>query len=147
QGALATFCGLVVKPARTETGGGWWAMAVGDSCLFQVRGGNLITSFPLTRSAEFNNQPAVLGSRGTYPRQAWKRTRGRWQPADRFFLMTDALAEWFLRQSEMEQRPWEALARVANEPAADAAFAAWMQERRDQSELRNDDVTLMTIDV
>ena len=147
QGALATFCGLTIRPPRRPTGGGWRAIAIGDSCLFQVHDGTLVTAFPLTRSTEFSNQPPLLGSRPSLEAlsKLWKLRRGRWQSGDRFFLMTDALAEWFLRQNETEQKPWEKIGTLQAE--ADAGFAAWVEEQRDLKELRNDDVTLIVIDV
>jgi hypothetical protein len=32
--------------------------------------------------------------------------------SDRLLLMTDALAQWFLVESEMGRRPWAALAKI-----------------------------------
>jgi hypothetical protein len=55
--------------------------------------------------------------------------------------MTDALAQWFLQQVEADRRPWQALDGLATE----SEFAQWAEERRDRQELRNDDITLLTI--
>src|SRR5207237_3291793 len=101
-GAFATFLGLVVEEA------GWHALAVGDSCLFQVRDGGLLRAFPLTRAADFGNSPHLVGSRapgpgGTHP--PGLRKQGDRRPGDRLWLMTDALAQWFLRDAEAGRAP------------------------------------------
>jgi hypothetical protein len=75
-------------------------------------------------------------------RQWHSEARGDWRPGDRFLLMTDALAHWFLRRHEAAQQPWHDLAR-----AAGAAFADWVEDCRERDGLRNDDVTLVTIDL
>jgi len=69
-----------------------------------------------------------------------QRTRGGWQPDDALLLMTDALAQWFLRECEQGRRPWTLL---DFEAASD--FAGFVDELRNREELRNDDVTLLTI--
>src|SRR5581483_6124726 len=65
QGAFATLLGLVFRRPATALGGGgrWRALAVGDSCLFQVRQDQLVKSFPVNCSQEFGNRPALLCSR------------------------------------------------------------------------------------
>jgi hypothetical protein len=170
EGAFATFLGLVIQPpdvefGRTdcqsvrgegrianpsyEPGGDWQAQAVGDTCLLQVRAGSLIEAFPLTRGDEFGNHPCLLGSRpttGRGPPPSVRQSRGRWQRGDRFFLVTDALAQWFLRQTEAGRHPWEAIGRIRAGPAP-ATFHDWIEELRDRDGLRNDDVTLVLIDL
>ena len=66
-GAFSTLlCARVceVDDARAGAFGGYrlTAFALGDSCLFQVRGGELVRSFPLQTSAQFDANPVVLGS-------------------------------------------------------------------------------------
>jgi hypothetical protein len=141
QGAFATFLGIALR--RPDH---WRAVAVGDSCLFQVRGAETVTSFPLKSSAEFGNHPALIGSQskpGVDVKPTLKQLTGRWQPGDHFLLMTDALAQWYLREHEQDRRPWELLEPVlaAEDPAA--VFAALVVELRDRGDLKNDDVTLL----
>jgi hypothetical protein len=153
QGAYATFLGIGFGRSRhragVHEGGDWCALAVGDCCLFRLRSGKLRQSFPLLRSSDFGNQPALLGSRGRpgdTPAQDLRRARGHWRPGDRFLLMTDALAEWMLRQIEREQRPDADIDQLLAESAPQDAFAGWVAERRERQEFRNDDVTLVIID-
>jgi len=150
QGAYATLLGVAFREARTKTDTNVWrALAVGDSCLFRLHDGKLRKTFPLSRSSDFGNQPALLGSRGrpADTPQAARRARGKWRPGDRFLLMTDALAEWTLRQMEENHRPADEIDRLLAESAPQEAFVGWVEERRDQRGLRNDDVTLVIIDL
>jgi hypothetical protein len=146
EGAFATFLGMAFKPADEKTGSGRWkAVAVGDSCLFQVRQDHLIAAFPLSRSHDFNQTPALIGSRQSLAKMPKKQEWGKWAPGDRFFLMTDALAQWFLRRNEGKQNPWQSLNRRLAEPKAGELLTAYIEQLRDQKELKNDDVTLVTI--
>jgi Protein phosphatase 2C len=150
QGAFATLLGVVFQAPRPDEPGGWRAMAVGDCCLFRTHGSRLLQSFPLTRSAEFGNQPHLLGSRAPTANRADGRcehARGPWEAGDRFLLMTDALAQWFLRQVEESGQPLADVARLLAESSPAAAFPGWVEERRDRQGLRNDDVTLAVIDL
>jgi hypothetical protein len=72
---------------------------------------------------------------------------GRWHPGDRFLLMTDALAAWFLRQNAAGDRPWEVVDRLLAEDDADAGFESWLDALRDLGDLRNDDVTMIVVDL
>jgi hypothetical protein len=181
QGAFATFLGLSLQenhgkdeggrmkdeadgyadssfilPPSSFSGWHWHALAVGDSCLFHVREGRLLESFPLQRSDEFGSMPWLVGSRATAQAtrdgteevvQSQGLTRsGEVLPQDRLWLMTDALAQWFLRQAETGARPWEEMDRLmAAGPGADDEFAAWIEDLRTRRQLRNDDVTLMAV--
>lgn len=139
QGAFAAFLGLALGPAA-DSGGPWTAMAVGDCCLFQVRDGALIHAFPLTGSAEFSNQPPLLCSRaGPAPVPRW--SAGEWRTGDRFLLMTDALAQWFLSVHEARREPWDEV----EAPQGEKAFTAFVEQCRDRRVLRNDDVTIMVV--
>ncbi len=150
QGAYATLLGIAFHETRTKAEMPvWYALAIGDSCLFRLRAGKLRYSFPMTRADDFGNLPGLLGSRGRpadTPQPAVKRARGQCRPGDRLLLTTDALAEWMLRRNEQEQRPADDIERLLAESAPHDAFTGWIEERRNQQGLRNDDVTLMVID-
>lgn len=149
EGAFATFLGLALRRAAGHGRGGHWrALAIGDSCFFQVRANRLVRAFPLTGAEDFGNRPDLLCSRARAnhrlkPRR--RRAQGRWQAGDCFFLATDALAEWFLRRHEEGLKPWQMLEAGLRGPSAEAAFAAWVEERRSGQALRNDDVTLLWV--
>jgi hypothetical protein len=142
QGAFATFLGLAVQEAA------WQAVAVGDSCLFQTRDGRLHRAFPLVSSREFDMTPWLVGSRGCDAEAVEQRTRrvaGEWQPGDRLWLMTDALAKWFLEQVEDYGCPWQELDVLLLAPSPQQAFEDWGTALRDAGQLRNDDMTLLVL--
>src|SRR5262249_23004136 len=109
QGAFATFLGVAAYELR------WQAVAVGDSCLFQTRGDRLHHAFPLASSGESGTSRGLVGSRGCDAEAVEarpRRTEAEWQPGDRLWLMTDALAKWFLEEVEACARPWQDLDRL-----------------------------------
>jgi Protein phosphatase 2C len=148
-GAFATFLGLVFRPRAAKPYGYWRALAVGDCCLFHTRGDRLVRAFPMTQSADFGNRPRLLGSRSGSDALDAQREQalGRWQQADRFLLMTDALAQWFLLRTEQKEEPLGEIRSLLAETSPEEAFAGWVEERRNQALLRNDDVTLILVDV
>ena len=147
RGAFATFLGVALQKSgwfRHKIH--WSAVAVGDACLFLIRQGKFDQSFPITKADEFNSSPYLIGSRLTKTSAlAEKEVRryGTCFPGDCFWLMTDALSHWFLAQSEANKRPWEQLAPFLLDDAARANFPLWVEELRNNQELRNDDVTLV----
>lgn len=129
------------RPDPPTTGrGSWQAVAVGDSCLFQVRGDSLLAAFPLQSPEQFSDTPALISSHlarnGRVPIHILS---GRWQPGDAFILATDALAAWFLAESRQESHPWRALVALTDLPT----FHDWLGEQRASGRIRNDDVTCL----
>ena len=131
------------SPTATRPGA-WRAQAVGDSCLVSVCADGRLQSFPLTKSADFGNQPQLIGSHDGPPFQP-ESAAGPLLSGDRLFLMTDALAQWFLGTHERGGRPWEAVSDLLSVALPGDAFAAWVQGLREGGALRNDDVTLISI--
>jgi hypothetical protein len=148
EGAFSTLLGLTLTCSSDDRSGEWAAFAVGDSCLFQVRCGTLVKKFPVEQSSDFNDRPVLLASNPAQNDQAIsaiRRVSGTFEPGDAFYLMTDALARWSLREDEEGRNPWTLL-RVVNTAEA-PAFDVWIDGLRNTKELRNDDVTLIRIDL
>ena len=145
-GAFATLLGLTVEAAPDDPERlSWRALAVGDSCLFVVRGGRLSLSFPLDDAAQFDNNPALICSNPDNAGDLWEGVRkhgGECEAGDLFILATDALACWFLAQNAAGEKPWETL--LALGPAE---WDAWVEEQRREGLMRNDDTTLVVIEV
>jgi len=142
-GAFSTVLGLILVPDR------WTAVAVGDTCLFQVRREGLLAVFPLEYSADFGNAPFLLCSNRSRNAKALHNARtmeGEWQVGDTFYLMTDALARWFLGDYEAEHAPWSVLRGFGTTDESES-FEEWIGHLREQRHLRNDDVTFMRIDI
>jgi hypothetical protein len=148
QGAFATFLGMAFRAPGPDGPGLWRALAIGDSCLFRIRAGQPIRAFPLTHSEQFGSHPRLIGSRsrGGEVGRSRDRTGGHWRGGDRFLLMTDALAQWCLRRNEQGAEPAAVVAALLAESDPQAAFAGWVEERRREDGMRNDDVTLLVID-
>lgn len=146
QGAFATFLGLMLETVGCRP---WHAVAIGDSCLFQIRDGQLLRAFPLAKSEDFGNSPNLLGSRMTAGEAQRREVRGHGKClcGDRFFLATDALAQWFLREVEAEKTPWDDLDFLLGESDIQAAALTWLGELRERQEIRNDDVTLIRVTI
>jgi hypothetical protein len=148
-GAYSTFCALALLPGAADEESRWLGFAIGDSCLFQLREETLLCSFPVAESAGFDNHPPLLNARreaGAQLQQLGQQMQGTWQSGDRFLLMTDALAQWFLQQVESGAGPWRQLDDLLAAPEGEAAFTAWIQELRGTG-LRNDDITLLSVEL
>jgi len=132
---------LSVALQATDEAVQWQAAAIGDSCLFHVRQDLLLAAVPKTCSRQFTNQPALLAANAP-PASAAPAvlSRGEWREDDELFLLTDALAQWFLAACERDGYPWRRLRFAAQE-----SFAAFTADQRRAGALRNDDVTLLRI--
>ncbi|MBI5760745.1 MAG: protein phosphatase 2C domain-containing protein [Planctomycetales bacterium] len=142
DGAAAALVGLVIQPDKT-----WQAVAVGDSCLFQMRAGELIEAFPITRSDDFNNRPRLISSHPPKQEPQLQTVSGVWQSGDELLLMTDALAQWFLSKLESQQDPVSGVRYLLDLHDNPAEQAVAIESLRDAEVLRNDDVILSLIEV
>jgi len=153
RGAFATVLGLSLRNHQdpSSPGGCWTALAIGDTCLFQLRASELVARFPLTTAGQFGNTPLLLSTHAPSNRDIWARLadfeqEGLWQPGDTFLLMTDALAHWFLNEVEAGEKPWLALFNLAEQSKSTPnSFARWLDALRTSKAIRNDDVTLLII--
>jgi hypothetical protein len=148
EGAFSTLLGLTLTGASPDRSGEWTARAVGDSCLFQVRDNALVRTFPVEHSSDFNNRPVLLASNPDRNGQALSAARqmsGTFESGDVFYLMTDALARWALKEEEEGRKPWGVLRDHGTRDTK--VFRAWIAALRQDRELRNDDVTLIRIDL
>lgn len=128
--------------------GRWFAAAIGDCCLFQVRDGSLVEAFPIAESKDFNTSPLLLNSRNQDSALIAERvavTAGTVRQQDDIYLCTDAVAAWFLREVEHSGRPWETLRDLGTSDGPD--FADFVEEERSSGRMRNDDATLIHVDV
>jgi hypothetical protein len=137
QGAFSSLLGL-----QLDERGVWRATGVGDTCLFHMRQGGLTCAFPLDRSEDFTNSPVLIGSVERHNRCLEAHMReacGEWDEGDVFYLMTDAVACWYLRCVESggapplpSRRPW---------------FRSWLARMRRDGAIRNDDTTVLRVEM
>jgi hypothetical protein len=152
SGAFSSLVGL-----RIYNQGTWETIAVGDSCLFQIRQNQLITKFPIENSKEFNNRPFLISSLNSKNSQLAQNTKffeDKWEIGDSFYLMTDALSCWFLEEYEKGNSPWLILNnkdfdclsdKLRKHEKYEGDFKEKINSLRLNKQIRNDDVTLIII--
>lgn len=143
-GAFAALVGLTLIAGNKRQ---WQAIAVGDCCLFHVRGHSILRTFPAESTDDFNNRPILISSnpaRNVGLNLHVRAVEGQWQKGDTFLLMSDALAAFFLGQVAE-------LGRLASDVLSfdnsDDGFQAWVSRSRASGLLMNDDVSLLRVDV
>ncbi len=147
QGAFASLLRFEIWLTKKSASPRWRAFAIGDSCLFQVRQGDLIMAYPLSQPEDFNNHPTILSSRPQKNLAIWQSSQihpiqAGWQSEDEFFLMTDALALWALSQNSWDE-PGSFFKELIEERAEQEHFEQWIQVLREQGAIKNDDTTLV----
>jgi hypothetical protein len=149
HGAFSSILGLSLEEGdQSGKSGSWRAVAVGDTCLVHVRGDELLASFPLSASAEFNSSPLLVGSTSDSNNEIddhIRQANGFWEFGDSFYLMTDAIAKWFFLEFEEKHCPWRTLRDLDSDQ--NLPFQPWVEGLRESKTLRNDDVTLYRIDI
>ena len=99
-GSYAAFVGLRLEASGKQMS--WRAVALGDSCLVQRRGGEVLDAFPLNRHEAFTSTPPLVPSSDNLRETALARLverEGGAEPGDTFLLMTDALSAWYFESS------------------------------------------------
>ena len=148
NGAASTLLEISFSLEENKLRDNFSALAIGDSCLFQIRNDELITKFPLNSSADFDNSPLLISSDpkrnvNLYEKIAYLEDQSI-IAGDQFFLMTDALASWFFQEHEKGEKPWE----IIGERVGDkSGFTDWIEPLRENKLMRNDDVTLMILKI
>ena len=150
MGAFAALLGVSITGEGTDRK--LSALAVGDSCLVVVGTDEgrsrwpMKSRWPIKRSGDFGLNPALLSSAAApdSQRPLIRRRHVELAPRDTLFLMTDAIAAWFLREAEEGGRPWSTLLDVA--PGGDDGFREWARDLRTTGAMRDDDVTVAIVD-
>ena len=142
RGSFSTFLG--VKFIRDESRPDiaiWYALAVGDCCLFQIRKNKLIEAFPVRKSSDFGIDPDLICTRHEYNRvESLQVKTGKCEVGDLVILATDAFAQWFLSSYEAREKPWRKLQTMTQEE-----FKNLIKNLRRSNKIRNDDVTLVCV--
>ena len=139
----ATFLGLAIGagPEGSEGATPWEAGAVGDVCLFHVREGHLVDSFPIARAADFSASPALFQSKAMRPMPSGVVRRGGIVPGDLLVVATDALAQSLLTEVEAGIPPdWGRFWDIDQE-----LWRIEIEALRDRGAIVNDDCTLVLV--
>lgn len=147
SGAFAAFVGISLFEAKAHFS--WQAIAMGDSCLFQVRSGKLQLAIPLSEPEEFGYHPILFPSNNGQQLLATDSViiqGGRAQPGDVFLLVTDAIAAWYL--TALKNAPEVAQlfdAALASNQTQD--IESLVAHLRNSGQLRNDDIAVVRISI
>jgi hypothetical protein len=117
--------------------------AVGDCCLFVIRDGALLGSFPVQTAAELEVDPLAVGSLDLKrdDRLVFQPLDDCGREGDMLVLCTDAVAHWaFTLQESGSPVNWEAYWEMPEE-----TWQAEVIAMRDRREMRFDDATLMLL--
>ena len=125
----------------------WDAVALGDSCLVQTRGGRVKTALPVSAHTEFNSAPPLVPSNESVRETALAKlvsAGGEAERGDVFLLMSDALSAWYLESlSNGDGRAAQfdsLLAASENE-----SLAQLFRGERESKRLKDDDVAAVRV--
>lgn len=144
-GSFAALVGLRLE--AFEGAMRWDAIALGDSCLVQSRGGAVLTALPVSTHEAFNSAPPLVPSGESMTEAALARlvtVKGSAERGDVFLLMSDALAAWYFESSSLRDgRAAEfdsLLAASENE-----SLAALVRRERESKRMKDDDVAVVRV--
>ena len=145
RGSFATLLGVHMPESAEAVE----VVAIGDSVAFHLRNGDLIATFPYSSAQEFDQRPTLLSTlapknsflegaqTGTRPRnEAWSV-----RPGDVLLLLTDAVAEWVLRERSEDSSATTVLSNVRSE----VDFQQLVATLREQKRMRCDDATAVRL--
>jgi len=142
-GAFAALVGLTIRQDKK-----WEALAIGDSCLVQLRAGKIVHCFPLKKAEEFNNTPFLISSNEQSNQNMenfWVANNGTWKSHDVFLLMTDAITLWLLKNLERRKNAVANILALPDQKTFEQ-FVEGQRSHPDQNlRMKNDDATLMKI--
>jgi hypothetical protein len=121
------------------------SFAVGDCCLFHVRDGEVLRTFPMEKSKDFDLDPVSIGSvdRKQDRLLKFETLEATCRYGDLLVLASDALAWWMIRQVEEESPiPWDELWGMTEDEFADR-----VRSQRESDGMRHDDTTLVLLEV
>ncbi|TRU47945.1 MAG: protein phosphatase 2C family protein [Microcystis aeruginosa Ma_QC_Ca_00000000_S207] len=145
ESATSTFIGLQFIENQAKIS------IVGDSCLFIFKGNQLIQTHLLKKSTNFNDRPGYFGSRSKnnddYEPEFLDIELKYEQHSDKlyFVLATDALAEYIFKYTEQQRDILTTLLKINTEQEFENFVAVARHD--DTIKMKNDDVTLMILEV
>lgn len=146
DGSFATFLGCEVH----GLGGPrprWTAAALGDAVLFHVRGERLVAHFPPLAPDDFGLNPDGVftqPSERARMRAALQFAEGPLQAGDLLLFATDALAAWIVQESRRDPGACVGVLAAMEHPAE---FRRFVAGERNARRMKNDDVTLLRVQV
>lgn len=146
-GSYAAFVGLRLEASGKRMS--WRAVALGDSCLVQRRGGEVLNSFPLDSHEAFTSTPPLVPSSEHLREAALARLverEGSAEPGDTFLLMTDALSAWYLETSARRDPCAEEFDSLLA-ASENGSLSELVRRERAAARMKDDDVAVVRVGV
>lgn len=142
-GSFSTLLGVEFRMSPQASAWTWKAVAIGDSCLFQIRSGHVETSFPITTASGFGNHPSLISSSPATPCPEPEWLAGRSEPQDLFLLATDAVAAYLTRLATPDA--WSPFLVAIHEGLRVGKSRPLLDWFRSVRAVRNDDLSVVAI--
>jgi len=145
QGSYSTLTGISIdQEAESFTG-----IVIGDSCIFWIDNEGM-HKFPFRSEQEFNSRPYLINTLKQNNEEIEDEKNQKILPyfkfsegSTRIYLATDALSCWIVSEDCKGNKPCEILDGLDNEQE----FVKFVDNLRDNGELKNDDVTLVILEI
>jgi len=137
--ALATFVGLQFIESEQK----WIAQALGDSFLFFIPKDSNKIEIQLSSKAEpvvFDNFPDYFSSISIHPQKGKVKIKERPMVEGTFYLMTDALAEWFLQNTEQAKQ-------ILDNIKTQEQYLETIANERNANRLNDDDSAILILEL
>jgi hypothetical protein len=147
SGAFAAFAAIWFLESASQLR--WKAVAIGDACVIVWRQRNVFLSFPLDDPENFGFRPVLLSSNRSVQSTIVEKIELRTEevlPGDAFFLLTDAIAAWFLRAAKSAPEEISRFEELVDR-GLHAELDEFIERERSNGSLRNDDVGVLRIRV
>ena len=145
-GSFAAFVGVDID-LLSETAS-WRAVALGDSCVIQLRNREIVTVLPIGSSADFGTTPVLAPSNTSLQADAATQItsdKGYFEEGDLLLLLSDAVASWLLRLSEEgDLESVSELMALLNQGDKQALRQVFANERTSKH-LKDDDIAVISI--
>ncbi|BCY18871.1 hypothetical protein hrd7_27200 [Leptolinea sp. HRD-7] len=152
HGAFSALAWMEIQydPLHPSTAYTWRALAVGDCCLFIAHNHSIYLSLPLQNPSEFNNSPVLIPSKiekmDSIKGKIYT-ARGSLKRGDQLILATDAMASWIMRKTVTDLSEYQSMVRKIKDVNRDSDFSEWINSLRKNGEIRNDDTSVIYIEL
>ncbi|HEX8131719.1 MAG TPA: hypothetical protein VF527_21670 [Pyrinomonadaceae bacterium] len=145
QGSYAAFVGLQFRARGAALQ--WQAIALGDSCMIQRRGGSVSRALPISDDSLFNSSPVLVPSLTSLHETALSHLtvdEGMAERGDVFFLLSDAGAAWYLKLWKERKGVEEEFDSLLAASDGEALLELFRRERQ-AKKINNDDIAILRI--
>jgi hypothetical protein len=147
-GSFAAFVGIELEPGVATWQ--WRAIALGDSCLFHCREGELLKTIPLAHSVSFGSNPVLAASHPSVQAATLEHMvvdSGIMQRGDQLLLFSDGVAAWYLLLAETGDAETRSVFTRLLSSEDTAALTQLFETERTSGRLRDDDIAIISLEV